>query len=287
MNDKMVEKLKIVISKDKLKKYKRQLRNVNYVVIEWIDKDNNEIFEKWGIGKMFIKNEKKHERGKIIEIIELDSDDENENYHEDEERSDKKNNKRKREFIEKRTTESRTRKSQKKNKEIIEDDNSENSEIGKEGIELLIEELNTLVTQEMVIEENEEDDIGIKNIKKLAERYYEIEKGTKELVKKWFDFGRRFTQEIETLKDKNNRKGRGNRNKSEIILKKELCTKMLEYLPECNRKTFCNRTNKAIKIYEFFMKVGSERVNRIKNTYVKTIVELNDIQMEQIREQMK
>jgi hypothetical protein len=35
------------------------------------------------------------------------------------------------------------------------------------------------------------------------------------------------------------------------------------------------------------MKVRSERVNRIKNTYIKTIVELNDIQMEQIREQMK
>jgi hypothetical protein len=89
------------------------------------------------------------------------------------------------------------------------------------------------------------------------------------------------------LKDKNNRKGRGNRNKSEITLKKELHTKMLEYLPGYNRKTFCNQTNKAIKIYEFFMKVESERVNRIKNTYIKTIVELNDIQMEQIREQMK
>jgi hypothetical protein len=216
------------------------------------------------------------------------SDNENENYHKNEERSDRRNNKRKREFTEERMTESRTRKSQKKNKEeIIEDDNSEDNEIGKEGIELLIEELNTPVTQEMVIEENEKDDIKIKDSKKLAKRYYEIEKGTKELVKKWFDFGREFTQEINALKDKNNRKGRGNRNKSEITLKKELRTKILEHLLGYNRKTFCNRTNKAIKIYEFFMKVGSERVNRIKNTYIKTIVELNDIQMEQIREQMK
>jgi hypothetical protein len=131
------------------------------------------------IGKVAEMNEDKDM------IIEENSDDENENYHENGERSDRKSNKRKREFIEERTTENRIRKSQKKNKEgIIEDDNSEDNEIGKEGIELLIEELNTPVTQEMVIEENEEDDIEIKDIKELTKQYYEIEKGTKELVKK-------------------------------------------------------------------------------------------------------
>ena len=285
-------KLKIKISKEKLKEVEERLDDG--VEIEFHD-ENNMKLENWIItteivGKE-IFNEKEAEISEIIneennvgnenimtndESNKKDNNEMNEcsnnesdinesmgNTTDNEEILENKRNKRERKRTEKEPND--TKKNDKGKKIRIEDEEStEEEEIVENGMgafERLLKDLSTPVIEEQLIEE---ENIGEVTLEKL---FIRAERGSQELVKYWFDVGEEFRNEIRRIKDETKMKER--------TIRSNIYNRLEKNLRGRTRNTIQTKLTRAEQIYKLFKGIGGkEKIDRMRNTCMSTIMEL-------------
>src|SRR6266498_1310997 len=126
---------------------------------------------------------------------------------------------------------------------------------GKETSEMekLIQELETpVIENEEVIEERTEENIGQDNIKELVGMFYEIERINRKRI-------------------------------SDKTAKSKLYEEMKEQIiGNITRITLRKRTHRAMKIYNLFKEIGTEKMNRFRDCTVETVIRLTKEEIEQI-----
>ncbi len=146
-------------------------------------------------------------------------------------------------------------------------------------IEELIQELGTPVDEEdEIIEEIEEENPEQNDIRKLVGMFHEIEKINRKQIWKLYNYGRKFEQKVEEIKNQRRKKIPSKTARSKLYdqMKGEMTNNI-------TRMAIRKRTQRAIKIYEFFTEIGRERINRIKDCPVEAIIKLTEEEIKQIK----
>ena len=153
------------------------------------------------------------------------------------------------------------------------------SEIVKE----LIQELETpTLREEEITEEIEEESSRQDDINKLVKMFHGIERINKKQMRRWYEYGRKFEQKVEEIKNQKRKRV------PDKMARNELYNEMRDRMSgNTTREAIRKRTRRAIKIYEFFTEIGSERMNRIKDCTVDTIIKLNEEDIKQIKDYFK
>jgi len=158
-----------------------------------------------------------------------------------------------------------TEKGNKRKKIRIEDEEStEEEEIVENEIgafEKLLEDLSTPVVEEQLIE--------VENIENMTlERLFtRAEKGSQKLVEYWFDVGEEFRNEIRKMKNETNKK--------EKTIRSDIYNRLEKNLKGRTRNAIKLSMTRAENVYKLFKGIGGkEKINRMKNTCMSTIVEL-------------
>ena len=129
-----------------------------------------------------------------------------------------------------------------------------------EVFEKLLKDLSTPVMEKQLIEE----DIEEMTLEKL---FIRAEKGSQELVKYWFDVGEEFKNEIRRIKSETNEK--------EKTIRSDIYNRLEKNLRGRTRSTIKMRLTRAEKVYKLFKGIGGkQKINRMKNTCMKTIIKL-------------
>jgi hypothetical protein len=194
-------------------------------------------------------------------------------------------NKRKKEVkIRKRRKENNSEKDDERNiqqKENIKSEN-ENSDEKMDKVELLIKELDTSITPQITVTNMETDKTKEDNdIKRLILQYGKLKKGNRKLLKDWYNYGRSFVQNLEKKKLRTR--------KPEKEIKKKLYNRIVDcqMLRENERKNkkdaLRKKTQRAIKTYELFMEIGNEKLERIRETFITTVIKLSEEQRKRIK----
>ena len=150
-------------------------------------------------------------------------------------------------------------------------------------MEELIQELETPVLGEEELTENEiEEDMEQNDIRKLIKMFHGIEKINRKQIKKWFEYGRRFEQQVEETKSKSKKRITDQTARGKVYeeMRKQITGNITK---EAIRK----RTQGCIKIYEIFMEIGRDKINRIKDCSVRTLIKLNREEIKQIKDHFR
>ena len=150
-------------------------------------------------------------------------------------------------------------------------------------MEELIQELETPVLGEEELTENEiEEDMEQNDIRKLIKMFHGIEKINRKQIKKWFEYGRRFEQQVEETKNKSKKRITDQTARGKVYeeMRKQITGNITK---EAIRK----RTQGCIKIYEIFMEIGRDKINRIKDCSVRTLIKLNKEEIKQIKDHFR
>ncbi|PKY54277.1 hypothetical protein RhiirA4_472990, partial [Rhizophagus irregularis] len=156
-------------------------------------------------------------------------------------------------------------KSNKRKKIRIEDEEStEEEEILEneaEAFEKLLKDLSTPEIEEQLKEEENIEDMTLEGL------FIRAEKGSRELVKYWFDVGKEFRNEI--------RKMKGKTGKKEKIIRSDIYNRMEKNLKGRTRNAIQLSLTRAESVYKLFEGIGGkQRINRMKNTCMNTIIKL-------------
>ena len=145
-------------------------------------------------------------------------------------------------------------------------------------IEKLIQELEIPVFEEENIEEETEEDTEGSEIRILIRMFYGIEKVNRKQIKEWFNYGRRFEQNVEETKN------RSRKRIADQTARGKVYEEMKKQMPGIvTKEALRKRTQGAVKVYEIFMEIGREKINRIKDCTVDTIIKLNREEIKQIK----
>jgi hypothetical protein len=206
------------------------------------------------------------EQDEYMETDEADGDENNDNDIEEgnsnEYNNRKGSNKRKRR-IEKEAN--NAEKDNKRKKARIEgEESTEEEEIlenGTEAFKKLLKDLCTPVTEEQIVEQEDVENMTLERL------FARAEKGSQELVKYWFDVGKEFRNEIKKIKGKTNKKER--------TIRSDIYNRMEKNLRGRTRNTIQARLTRAENIYKLFEGIGGkQKINRMKNTCMNTIIKL-------------
>ncbi len=146
-------------------------------------------------------------------------------------------------------------------------------------MEKLIQELETpVIENEEVTEERTEENIGQDNIKELVGMFYEIERVNRKQIRKYYEYARKFEKEKEEIKR------RSKKRISDKTAKSKLYEEMKEQIiGNITRITLRKRTHRAMKIYNLFKEIGTEKMNRFRDCTVETVIRLTKEEIEQIK----
>ncbi len=153
-------------------------------------------------------------------------------------------------------------------------------------IEELIQELETsiyeVISEEELSENETEEDMEQNDIRILIRMFHGIEKVNKEQIRKWFEYGRRFEQQVEETKNQSKKRITDQTARGKVY--EEMRRKMVG---NTTKEAIRKRTQGCIKIYELFMEIGKEKMNKIKDYSVKTLVRLTKEEIKQIKDHFR
>ncbi|CAB4441800.1 unnamed protein product [Rhizophagus irregularis] len=120
------------------------------------------------------------------------------------------------------------------------------------------------------------------DVEKLVERYISLGNTNSKNILIWYNIGQTFEQEI---------KARINRTKTDQTVREELYDEMMKFIvdglenideKQKKRDTLRKRMQGAIKIYKLFIEIGPDKIYRVKETFVTTIIKLTNPEVQQI-----
>ncbi|PKY61382.1 hypothetical protein RhiirA4_486277 [Rhizophagus irregularis] len=177
---------------------------------------------------------------------------------------------------------------QKKKKRCLTCDNREYmKKIKSENkVEKFIKELRIPINnKDMLIPEVQ--NVEIYDIEKLAERYISLGNTNGKNILEWYKIGQSFEWEV---------KARISQMKPDQTARKELYDKMMEFIIDetentdekhRKREALKEKMQGVVKIYKFFIEIGQDKIYRVKETFVTTIIKLTDSEMIQIIRRIK
>ena len=110
-------------------------------------------------------------------------------------------------------------------------------------------------TERTVEEENERDNIG----DDLTKRYICANRSSRRAMKEWYEYGRIFMGRMEEIKNGNKRKIKEQTARQKLY--KEIKRNLIG---ETSLSAIKVNTQRALKIYDLFHRIGIEKINRIK-----------------------
>jgi hypothetical protein len=153
-------------------------------------------------------------------------------------------------------------------------------------VEKFVNELMTPInTEDLLIPEIQNVETG--DIEKLVERYISLGNTNGKNILIWYNIGQTFEREI---------KVRINQTKPDQTAREELYDEMMEFIVDGNenidekqkkREALRKSMQGAIKIYKLFIEVGPDKINRVKETFVTTIIKLTNPEIQQIIRRIK
>ena len=145
-------------------------------------------------------------------------------------------------------------------------------------VEELIQELETPVFEEELIENEIEENMKQNDIRILVKMFHGIEKVNRKQIKKWFNYGKRFEQQVEETKNKSKKRITDQTARGRVY--EEMRKQMVGNI---TKGAIRKRTQGCIKIYELFMEIGREKISRIKDCTVDKLVRLTKEEIKQIK----
>ena len=124
-----------------------------------------------------------------------------------------------------------------------------------ENYQRILLELST-PTERTVEEENEMDNIG----NDLTKRYIRANRSSRRAMKEWYEYGRIFMGRMEEIKNGNRRKIKEQTARQKLY--KEIKGNLVG---ETSLSAIKVNTQRALKIYDLFHKIGIDKINRIKS----------------------
>ncbi len=110
-------------------------------------------------------------------------------------------------------------------------------------------------TERTVEEGNEKDNIG----NDLTKRYIRANRSSRRAMKEWYEYGRIFMGRMEEIKNGNKRKIKEQTARQKLY--KEIKRNLIG---ETSLSAIKVNTQRALKIYDLFHRIGIEKINRIK-----------------------
>ncbi|GET54023.1 uncharacterized protein OCT59_016110 [Rhizophagus irregularis] len=164
------------------------------------------------------------------------------------------------------------------NREHVKRTKSENK------VERFINELLTPVNvEDLLIPEIQ--NVEIHDVEKLVERYISLGNTNSKNILIWYNIGQIFEREI---------KARINQTKPDQTAREELYDEMMEFIvnesideKQKKKEALRKRMQGAIKIYKLFTEIGQDKIYRVKETFVTTIIKLTNPEIQQIIGQIK
>jgi len=133
----------------------------------------------------------------------------------------------------------------------------------------LLKDLCTPVTEEQIIEEENNGDMTLEKL------FMKAVQESQELVRYWYDVGEEFRKEIKEKK--------GSRIKKERDIKSDIYNRMERNLREYSRKTIMTRLARAERVYKIFKGIGGKtRISRMRNTCMNTIIKLRKEEIDEL-----
>ena len=128
----------------------------------------------------------------------------------------------------------------------------------------------------------EKTDLGIKDI---VELYFKMIKGNSRIVKKWYKIGELIEIEVKQRLEKDKRFRNKDKMKYEVI--KDI-TYEIEKGEKVVIETIKNRLRNALKVYDLFEEIGTEKIGRISNrTKVNTVTKMTSKEVEYVKSHFK
>ncbi|CAB4441476.1 unnamed protein product [Rhizophagus irregularis] len=172
------------------------------------------------------------------------------------------------------------------------EENTETKKRKKEDkVERFIKEVSTpikenerMTSEDQFIEiddQNEEND----DIENLVEKYLDLGDINTRAIQKWYFLGQNFERKVEEIKNQ------GRRKKSDQTARRDLYNEMMRLLVKEDedaeekvrvRGALKERMQGAVKIYKLFTEIGQDKINRIKETFVTTIIKFTESEKEEI-----
>ncbi|POG58106.1 hypothetical protein GLOIN_2v1790846, partial [Rhizophagus irregularis DAOM 181602=DAOM 197198] len=151
-------------------------------------------------------------------------------------------------------------------------------------VERFINELLTPVNvEDLLIPEIQ--NVEIHDVEKLVERYISLGNTNGKNILIWYNIGQIFEREI---------KARINQTKPDQTAREELYDEMMEFIvnestdeKQKKKEALRKRMQGAIKIYKLFTEIGQDKIYRVKETFVMTIIKLTNPEIQQIIGQIK
>ncbi|RIA80881.1 hypothetical protein C1645_837908 [Glomus cerebriforme] len=131
-----------------------------------------------------------------------------------------------------------------------------------EAFEKLLKNLSTSVVEKQLMEEENVEEMTLEKL------FIRAEKGSQKLVKYWFDVGKEFRNEIKRMKNETNKK--------EKMIRSGIYNRLERNLKGQTRNAIQLSVTRAENVYKLFEGIeGEQKINRMKNTCINTIIKLN------------
>ncbi|CAB4435128.1 unnamed protein product [Rhizophagus irregularis] len=166
------------------------------------------------------------------------------------------------------------------NRESIKRTKSENK------VEGFINELLTPINvEDLLIPEIQ--NVEIYDVEKLVERYISLGNTNSKNILIWYNIEQTFEREI---------KARINRTKPDQTAREELYDEMMKFIidgyestdeKQKKREALRKKMQGTTKIYKLFIEIGSDKIYRVKETFVTTIIKLTNPEVQQIIRRIK
>jgi hypothetical protein len=164
------------------------------------------------------------------------------------------------------------RSSKRKKIRVEDEESTEEEEILEdetEAFKKLLKDLCTPVTEEQIIEEENDGDMTLEKL------FMKAVQESQELVRYWYDVGEEFRKEIKEKK--------GNRIRKERDIKSDIYNRMERNLREYSRKTIMTRLARAERVYKIFKGIGGKtKISRMRNTCMNTIIKLRKEEVDEL-----
>ncbi|PKY60194.1 hypothetical protein RhiirA4_517735 [Rhizophagus irregularis] len=116
------------------------------------------------------------------------------------------------------------------------------------------------------------------NIENLVERYNNLGSMNTTNIQGWYYFGQDFERKILEIRNQ------GQKRKTDQTARKEMYDQMMdtiinkEYVEDMDKKrdTVKEKVKGAVKVYKLFIEIGKDKIKRIKETYVTTIIKFTE-----------
>jgi hypothetical protein len=172
------------------------------------------------------------------------------------------------------------------------EENAETKKRKKEDkVERFIKEVSTpikeneRITSESQFTEIDNQNEEIDDIENLVEKYLDLGDINTRAIQKWYFLGQNFERKVEEIKNQ------GRRKKSDQTARRDLYNEMMRLLVKEDedaeekvrvRGALKERMQGAVKIYELFTEIGQNKINRIKETFVTTIIKFTESEKDEI-----